>query len=400
MFAEVSIFVLLSVLLAVLNIINFSMAAEDADLVTNSIKEQSGQFEKFNDRSDDKKFGFDRFDKNDHVGPLGPGSPEMNKSLRYFTISFDEEDNASVVSYHISAVTEEEAKEWAESLIGSEKTGWTQMSYRYRIYKKDGIRYVTVIDQGRELLPLFRVLMISIIGELIVLVLSFIALRFVGKSLFRPLQEADRKQKQFIRSVESDFKIPLTIINANTVVMERENGPSEETNSINRQIRKMSRLVKELGVLGIVEEEDLSKTDLDLSEMLAVVIDSRKELADKLGVNIELNADPDIHIMADEESLRKMLIELVENSIKYSEGQAEFRLSGQNGRIVLIQKNKATLSPGNVDQAFDRFTRLSNSDGKEGSGLGLSYVKEIVKLLGGRCSANVSGEEFILKIDF
>ena len=204
LYSELAIFILLTALMSVINVINFTMAAEDADLITQQIKDRGGYY----DRSDafsrsggsdpgaarqgeqDKQpalpettgsaagkssgsgIGLSRF--GDNIGPMGPDSPEMNSSLRYFTVSFDENKSPSVVVYKISAITEDEAKELASSLLGSAKTGWVNGVYRYRIYKHDGVRYITVIDQGRELTSSYRILLISVCGGLVFMLLNVI----------------------------------------------------------------------------------------------------------------------------------------------------------------------------------------------------------------------------------
>ena len=69
---------------------------------------------------------------------------------------------------------------------------------------------------------------------------------------------------QFIAKLESQFKMPLTVINANTEIIEKEKGSDEITKSINRQVRKMTGLVRELRELSVFEESDIviSKTDV------------------------------------------------------------------------------------------------------------------------------------------
>ena len=117
------------------------------------------------------------------MGPMGPESPEMNASMRYFTYAFDSDGNAEQIAYQISAVTEEEAESWAESLA-DEKMGWTRGTYRYRVYEHKDKTYVTVIDQGRELLPSFRILSICVCGEVLVLILCWKSV--IGKTVDSP----------------------------------------------------------------------------------------------------------------------------------------------------------------------------------------------------------------------
>ena len=253
-YSLLTIFVLLTVLLAVINGVNFTMASSDADEITQMLAERQGTFEK-----GDALSGNTGFQQKGAfgMGPMGPDSPELNKSLRYFTVAFTgKENNAETVAFHISAVTESEAVSWAESLLGK-KTGWTKYTYRYRVYKRNGATYVTVIDQGRELLPSYRILIISAVGEIIVLAASWLLLFSIGRKIYSPLEEADRKQKNFIKNANKEFRVPLTVISGNTELAERKYGPDDQTRSTRRQLAKMNELVEKLGKIGIFEEDGL-----------------------------------------------------------------------------------------------------------------------------------------------
>ena len=233
LYAELSVFILLTVLLSVINVINFTMVAEDADHMTEMISLSSGKFFKEEtppENSDSVESKKERMKK---FGMMGPDSPEMRASLRFFTYAFDKNGSAELIEYRMSALTQSDAIDLAKTLV-KESTGWTNLTYRYRVYEKDKKIYVTVIDQSRELLPSYRTLIISAIGELLVLLISYLVLVKVGKSLFKQFEEADRKQKYFIANIEQDFKMPLTVISANTEVLERKNGSDEQTKAIDR----------------------------------------------------------------------------------------------------------------------------------------------------------------------
>ena len=276
LYAEIAVFILLTVLLSVINVINFTMVTEDADRVTNTISHNHVKFFKEPQEANTPPSSSSSQRPSKNAGVMGVNSPEMNASLRYFTYAFDKDGNAEKIEHRMTAVTEEEAVELARSLL-NEDTGWTDTIYRYRVYERDDKRtYVTVIDQGRELLPSYRILIISAIGEVLVLLISYLVLVRVGKSLFKQFEEADRKQKLFIASVEQDFKMPLTVINANTEIIERQNGSNDQTQAINRQVRKMTELVKNLGALSIFEETNVSLSNTDLSNMFNIIIDIQK----------------------------------------------------------------------------------------------------------------------------
>ncbi len=402
-YAILVIFVLLTVLLSVINGVNVTMAASDADELTQMLADRHGSF-----RSGEYDPGASgEYDpgavppgesgKGFRMGPMGPDSPEMNASLRYFTIAFTQKgETAETVAFNISSVTEDEAVEWASSLL-REKTGWTRVTYRYRVYRDHGTTYVTVIDQGRELLASFRILIISAVGEVLVLVIGWLLLLGIGRKIYAPLEEADRKQKNFIKNANKEFRVPLTVIDGNTELTERKYGPDEQTRSTHRQIAKMNELVDKLGSVGIFDDEEIARAQIPVSEYFCAALDREADSFSARGVGLTAEIAPDVTLSADPEAISRLFDELIENARKYALTQAAFALKSENGVVVILASNDTDLPDGPADQAFDRFTKLENA--KEGStGLGLSYVKEVVRAHNGRAQAAVSGGIFTLRI--
>lgn len=392
--AEGAIFILITVLLSVMNLMNFAMAGDDADHMTQMIADRMGELRSDNKPPEDRRNSPFRF-KNFEM--MGPDSPEMNKSLRYFTIAFDKDGNAEEVAFKMSAIDQSEAESWARSLLDKE-TGWTNVNYRYRVYERDKKTYVTVIDQGRELLASYRMLAISAVGEVLVLILSFIILNIAGKRIFRPIEESDRKQKQFISNVEKEFSVPLTIINANTELIERKHGPDETTNTINKQVRKMTATVRDMSDLSIFEEEDKNISVVQLSDMLRRVIDSRTADFEEKKIELVCDIEDNVELRGDNNRIKKSLSEMVDNAVKFAGKDVLFSLKKEKNRILLRQENDTVLKDGSCDQVFDRFTMLENAKGTDGIGLGLSYVKQTVLAHDGRVSAKVADGRFILQV--
>lgn len=425
--SELTVMLLLAILLSVINILSFTMAAEDADHLTEGISRNMGFIQGFdpamspeqaqNTQDQNAQGSSGQQTENDIIknnaknkkhytkpfvlnggrgGIMGPDSPDMNNSLRYFTVAFDNDDNAEIVDFRMSAVSESEAKEWAKSLLGG-STGWTNTSYRYRVYTVGNKTYVTVIDQGREMWQSYRILIISIVGGAVLIVLSFFLFHFIGKRLFRPIEEADRKQKQFISRLESEFKMPLTIINADTEALEIKNGENEQTKSINKQVKRMTRLVKEFGSLSVVEEQ-AQKTKVDISELMTAVLENKRKTFEEKNIELSCDIEPDISLTISDETMKKIMSELISNSLRFSLTKASYSLKKHKERIKICQMNDTSLSDGNYDQIFDRFTTLENAGASGGSGLGLSYVKEAVKSSNGRISANVKNGMMMVEI--
>ena len=375
MYAILVIFVLLTVLLAVINGLNFTMAAEDADRITKTIADMHGAFEIAGNPETVKP----QHDGSDFkMGPMGPDSPEMNASIRFFTISFDKkEEKAETVAFRISAVTEDEAREWARGLI-DERTGWTKGIYRYRVYERKGVKYVTVIDQGRELLPSYRTLLISVIGEILFLIIAWFLLLVIGRKIYSPIEEADRKQKLFISNANREFRIPLTVIDANTEIAERRYGPDDETRSTRRQLDKLNGLIEQLGTLGMIENSKTAST-VPVSELMCAALERAESSFSSRGLSLTADITPGITLPADPTVIERMIGELIENSLKFAVSQARFSLKKDQGYALLETQNDADLPDGPADQVFDRFTTLSNAAGRENcAGIGLSLVKETV----------------------
>ena len=399
LYALLAIFALLTVLLGIINGANFTMASEDADHITLMLSENQGMFPGQRALENGGMRLNMRGGRPAQIGPLGPDSPEMAASMRYFTFAFSEDGSAERVAWAISAVSEEDALTWARSLLGEEETGWTATTYRYRVYELNGKTYVTVIDQGRELLPSYRILIISLIGLAAGLIVSGLALMAIGRRLFAPLEEADRKQKRFIADVEKEFKTPLTVINANTEIIEREGGETEQTRSINRQVKRMTALVKDLASLGVFDEGDMTRTELDLSALAMAAADAARPGFEEKGRALRVKAEEKTLVRGDSEALSDLMVELLDNALKFSLSWAELSVSREGSRVAVTASNDTNLPAGGADQVFDRFTRLDNARDLPGAGLGLARVKEIVASHNGRATARVADGVFTLRVN-
>jgi len=403
--AVAAVFVLLTVLLAVINVTNFTMISEDADRITEMIANRSGSFgtapggqsQTAPGSSTAPNGGFDPMRNGGRFGPMGLDSPELNATVRYFTIALDDSGKAvETVAFRISAVTEEEAKEWAASLV-SETTGWTHGTYRYRVTEANGLTYVTVVDQARELLPSYRILIISAVGDVLAVVISYFVLKGVGTRLFAPLEEADRSQKKFIANADKEFRLPLTIISANTELLEKTHGPDDQTRSIRRQVGRMNTLVEKLRSMSLYPEEEAKPADVSLSDILRSALDGAAERFAAKGLSVETAIADDVTVHADPAAMTRMADELIDNALRYATTDVTFRLRREGDRILLETENGAALPDGPCDQIFDRFTTLGNAP-EGATGLGLAYVKDIVRASDGRLTASVTDGTFSLRI--
>jgi len=396
--AMLSVFALLLVILSVINFVNFSIVSDEADKVLDRIIAGGGAFAQSMPTP-----GVEQGWREGNRPPIGPNSPELAATTRYFTVTFDQNGAATMVDMRMSAVDQAEAVAWAQTLSDG-KGGWTRTYYRYRVWTDDMGTHVTVIDQNRELSPSYRVLIASAVGVGLGLVVTLLALVGISKAAVAPIEQSDRRQKRFIRDAAFEIKNPITIIDANRHILETRDGQSEETKAIDKEVKRLTRLVQGLDSLLLLEDVDDKQNfkAFDLSALTQELCgayaksfaDSGKELKTHIGEHLEY--------FGDAMQIGELLDIALENALTYGKTHAMLDLAREGERLVLTIANDADLEEdGPLDSVFERFYRSEEvqRSGVVGTGIRLSVAKEIVDKHGGRIKAESKDGHFVLKVE-
>lgn len=387
-----TIFALLMVVLGIINVTNFVLVAEEADQVTLRLLENKDNGGEIPPESVLSLEG-------GGPGSMGPNSQETMDSMRYFIY---DSASASLKSFNMSAIDESEAISWAESLLKSASKGWTKTTYRYRVSKEKETSYVVVIDESRELNPSYRILITSIVASLIGMIAMFAVIFFVSKMIVKPIEDADNKQKRFIADAALALKTPVSVISIDNATLVNENGENDANKSIKHQVNKLLDLSNDLNTLASLNKSGIKKEEFNLSNvMLEIANQYQYAFADN---KKELNGDiqKDVTYSGDSSLFRKLLSELFENTLKYADSKANVSLHQEGERITIEFANDCKGIPeGTLDRVFERFYRLDYKDHSiyDGSGVGLSIVKEIVDNHQGRIVAKGENDNFIIKIE-
>ena len=413
-YATVSIFTLLLLIFAAINIVNFSMLANEADNVTQLLADAGGEFKKDDppsptppsgDTSEGQGFNPGEFTPPEREGRDGLNF-ETRMSTRYFTVKIDDAGNATMLRMAMEnqTVAEGDAVAWAKSLSGGTK-GWTRTYFRYRTYQYQGQTYVSVIHYARELTPSYRLLWSSVIGGSLGVLVSFLVLIPVSKFFVKPLQTSIKRQQRFISDASHELKTPLTIISANTEIIEMESGASESTQAITKQVGRLNTMVRNLNALARIDEAPprLAVSDIDLSAKAKEICEGFTEAFRVKSVQFDVEIQNDVRLHGDEPMISKLLSVLLENAQKYALTTAEFHLYRNKERVAIKVINDAEgIEDGPLDRVFERFYRsdAARSSAVEGSGLGLSIAKEIVSRHDGRIAAKGENGKFVIKIEF
>lgn len=247
-----------------------------------------------------------------------------------------------------------EAESYALKILGDgSDSGFTDI-YRYRVADcEDGTRIIFV-DCRQELESFRNTLVYSVGVSLLGFLAVFMLVLFWSKKIFKPVAESYAKQKRFITDASHEIKTRLTIIDANTEVIEMVNGESEWTKNTRDQVKRLTALTNQMVALSRL----------------------------------------------DENSIRQLISILVDNAMKYAVESADISISlKRDGRKVkFVLKNLTDgMEEGSQDILFERFYRPDSSRNSEtgGSGIGLSLAKSIVESHKGRITARCDGDGYI-----
>lgn len=388
-----SLLLVLGVIMGGLNGMNYRRVVRDADGILAMLKENNGEFPAIDDN-----FKWPEHGPNYH-------SRELPFEMRYFSVLLNGEGGILETNTdRISAVDEDEAQDFAREVwAGGKETGF-QSIYRYIRYEaEDGNARIIFLDCGRSLAQHHNVLSRSVFISAIGLAAVFLLIVLLSERIVRPISRNYEKQKRFISDAGHEIRTPLTIIDADTEILEMDYGENEWLADIKQQAGRLADLTNDLIFLSRMEEQEkATMIDFPLSDVVSETADSFQALALTREKELELDVEPMLSMNGNEKQLRQLVSILLDNAMKYSDERGTIRLSlkRQNKSIHLTVENTVeSISRETLDNMFERFYRgdPSRNSAVKGYGIGLSIARAVVKAHRGRIDAE-SADGRTLKI--
>ncbi|MBR2750715.1 MAG: HAMP domain-containing histidine kinase [Clostridiales bacterium] len=331
-------------------------------------------------------------------------SPEFPFETRYFSVLLTRDGEIlRTDTGRISAVSEEEAEEYALSVLGKKNRSGFIGDYRYlsgQVENPDAY-LIVFCDCGASLTTFRNFLTTSIVVSLLCLGLVFILVYYASGRVIRPVAESYEKQKRFITDAGHEIKTPLAIISADADVLEMElDQENEWVSDIKAQTKRLAELTSDLIFLSKMEESHtpLEMQELDLSFLTGSSVSSFRAVANASSQELLPQVDPDIHITGDKKSIESLLSIVMDNAVKYCPegGRIDVKLYKDKRYAHLEVTNDTTdlISEESTKHLFDRFYRTDTSRNSEtgGFGIGLSMAAAIVEKHKGKIVAE-SGKE-------
>jgi heavy metal sensor kinase len=213
-------------------------------------------------------------------------------------------------------------------------------------------------------------------------------------AMVKRLDESFRQMRKFNADAAHELRTPLAIIQGETEVALRSPNLPEEIRSVLasnlEELDRLTRIVNDLLTLSEAEagRQVVSKRPVDVGKLLEDLVDQMRLLASDRNLRIDVQCDPDLWIDADELWIRRAVLNLLDNAMKYSkeEGVVEVRAGREDSLVNLrIRDGGIGIHPEDLPHIFDRLYRAdpARNRGSGGTGLGLALVKWIVEVHGG-----------------
>ena len=291
-------------------------------------------------------------------------------------------------------VSEETAEEAAELALeaGTNRGLLGSLKLRFLVEQvPDGTIRIAFADYTWETSSL-RTLILSC---LLIWCLAMAAFFFVGLFLsvlaLRPAEKAWKQQRQFVADASHELKTPLTVILANTgIVLAHPDEPvsaqSKWLEYTQEEARQMKGLVEDLLFLAKSDaaRQEFHAAELDLSEVVQGCLLPFEPVAFEAGVQLEARVDLGLTLTGDEAQLRRLIRILLDNGIKYADGNGTvtLTLTRQQEKLRLsVHNTGAAIPPEHLPHLFERFYRAdaARDRAQGGYGLGLAIAKAITE---------------------
>jgi len=212
----------------------------------------------------------------------------------------------------------------------------------------------------------------------------------------RQIETTERIRREFIANVSHDLRTPLTSINGFVQGMIDGLVPVDQypryLGMVQAETRRLMGLTGEILELAKIQSGSivLRKTRLLVRKTLEDII-GQIDLSGNPNLVIKVICPPELEVSADADRLAQILYNLVFNAVRYSEGSVKVEITAEpqaQGVSFRVQDNGPGIDSEDLLFIFERFYRgQKHRPGEEGSGLGLSIVKNLVELHGGSISA-------------
>ncbi len=208
------------------------------------------------------------------------------------------------------------------------------------------------------------------------------------------LKEQEKFRREFLSNISHEFKTPLFAVQGYIETLKDgmiEDDPAMSLNFLNKASKNIDRLTYLLSDLDEISKLETGKISLNIErfDIVPLIIETAEHLEDKakkhnISLVFSFKTNNPIFVKADRLKIQQVLVNLIDNSIKYGRNGGKttisiFHLIDQI--LIEVTDNGYGIEEKNIERVFERFFRTDKSRSRDigGSGLGLSIVKHIIE---------------------
>lgn len=224
-----------------------------------------------------------------------------------------------------------------------------------------------------------------------------------NKQIEIDIMKREERLKQNISDIAHDLRTPLSSIRGYITLLDNctEKEKKEYINIIQRKSEELNLLINNFYEVSLLDNSSLKIdiTSIDIVQVIMDIVISNYALIknNKIEINNRV-PEKQIKIYGEEITCKRIIQNLVSNSIKYSTGYISIELDELENEVVFtIKNNVSNLKESDIEHLFERFYTVDKSRNRSGSGLGLYIVKLLLNKIGGEVK-NITLEDSILSI--
>jgi heavy metal sensor kinase len=202
------------------------------------------------------------------------------------------------------------------------------------------------------------------------------------------LEDAIQTSKRFVGDASHELRTPLTVLRGELEALAQnpqlQAQTRESLGSMLEEVDRLAEIVESLLALSKLDsgEATAERVQFDLGELATGTAEQMSLLAEDKNITVLCEATPDVVVEGDRARMKQVVVNLLDNAIKYTPngGKVLLKISRNSHEAILeVADNGVGIPPEALPHMFKRFFRVDDSRSREqgGAGLGLSIVKSI-----------------------
>lgn len=307
----------------------------------------------------------------------------------FFAVIFDRDGEVKeYLNQPTSDMTDDELQSWAKTLLSGSKKYGVNGNIVYYITMGTDYTMVTMMDNSVAGAAVDTLLKYMVIFGSIVLIILLIISTLLANWVVRPMEEGYEKQKIFVADAGHELKTPISTIDANLAILEREFGDNKWLGNIAYENSRMSVMVHQLLDLARIESVKAVPEEVDFGHIILSAALPFEAKAYENGCTLEYVIDDNLKLQGDKMQLEKLVSILIDNALEHCTGSVVRIISQRTRKGVkfTVSNQGAVIPESEREKLFERFYREDKSrSGEKGHyGLGLAIARAIVESHKGR----------------